>query len=170
MKTRSIEGMTLVEILIAMGMASVLFLALSQMTYFSALSIRAQDSVDELNSNIALLVNAVNVVRPYNGSYADPGYSQSGGCNQIFYLMPANTVSLSPLSSYYANTPLGTTVIQITKGSPGLIKNNLQINSVNLSLIDGPISFRPDGSSSYIYQIEIHLQLWVLNGAFVGCG
>jgi len=151
MSSRS--GMTLIEMVVTMGLVSVLVLAMSEMSSFSARANKSGGAVAELNSNISSLIGALNTKRPYTGNYDDPNYSQSGGCNQIFYRMPFSTAvtSISPL--YMNKVNPGPVLIQIT--APNVPNNNVAITGVDLLPIDGPIDTRPDGSQSYIYDLRV---------------
>lgn len=158
--------MTLIEVTVAMGLASILILALTEMTFFSARAGKSEDSVSELNRTVSLLVTAINSQHPYNGNYNDPAYSQSGGCNQIFYQMPFPPTSPTALYTNYANVLAGKptqTLIQITPGVQGPQQdanaiNHLKIQNVTLNMVEGPINSRPDGSLAYLYYLEITAQ------------
>jgi len=93
-RTLSRQGFTLVEICIAVGLVSILTLALVEVNLMSAMATQSSNAADEFNNEASLLLNLLNANGSMNGI--------TNGCTAAFYGMPLDASGnpiISPVAS-----------------------------------------------------------------------
>jgi hypothetical protein len=117
------KGFTVVELMIGVGLMSIVVLVMAEMTNMSAKSSLGSAASGQLNASVSNLVNLVN-------STTQPNPGTPSGCTLAFIGYPMDFGGNSPRQGLFITSPMNT--ITTVRPSPSIAARILQITTGNV--------------------------------------